>query len=250
MYAILALALLTNYDMIGEACSSPYDMLGPSVKGATNVQGYRDVRVLAYVDLNDIPTLQRLNKDRNSLEGLRLEIRDSSGIPAEGRDYLARRGAKLPLLQYHTDGGWKFSSGWPGAFEFAQRWSRDNTGSEIRVQNQGVQIGSNQANYQSTLGYPIRGSWWTGCGSWRHMTQGEHAGKFDPAWLQSLSNAELQSLHSDDHEHRVKWAYVNKAPAAISEGNSGTKVVRRSFLKTWFGVQDNYCPNGNCPNAR
>src|SRR6185369_16767785 len=56
--------------------------------------------------------------------------------------------------------------------------------------------------------YPVRGNWWTGCGSWRHLTQGEHAGKFDSRWLQSLSGAEIQSLHSDDHDGRVKWQYV------------------------------------------
>lgn len=56
--------------------------------------------------------------------------------------------------------------------------------------------------------YPIRNSWWTGCSSWRHLTQGQHAGKFDPNYLQSLNWEELQSLHSDAHEGKVKWSYV------------------------------------------
>lgn len=56
--------------------------------------------------------------------------------------------------------------------------------------------------------YPTRRSLWSGCGSWKHLTQGEHRGKFDPTWLQGLSWNELQSLHSDDHEGRVKWQYV------------------------------------------
>lgn len=81
-------------------------------------------------------------------------------------------------------------------------------------------------------GYPIRGSWWTGCPNWTHLTRGEHAGLFDHAWLQSLSNAELQSLHSDHHEGRTKWAYVVR-PAAkaqpITRSSSG-------------------CPGGVCPS--
>lgn len=57
-------------------------------------------------------------------------------------------------------------------------------------------------------GYPVRGSWWTGCSDWTHLTQSVHAGKFPRNWLQTLTNQEVQSLHSDDHEHRVKWEYV------------------------------------------
>lgn len=57
--------------------------------------------------------------------------------------------------------------------------------------------------------YPIRGGrYWTGCRSWSHLTTGPHRGKFDSAWLRSLSWGELQSLHSDDHQGRVKWQFV------------------------------------------
>lgn len=58
--------------------------------------------------------------------------------------------------------------------------------------------------------YPLRGDWWTGCNSWRHMASGVHAGKFAASWLQRLSWPELQSLHSDDHEHRIQWAYITR----------------------------------------
>jgi hypothetical protein len=55
--------------------------------------------------------------------------------------------------------------------------------------------------------YPIRRGFWTGCSSWRHMADASaHRGKFDRVWLKQLSWGELQSLHSDDHENRVKWA--------------------------------------------
>lgn len=64
--------------------------------------------------------------------------------------------------------------------------------------------------------YPIRGGWWTGCPNWTHLTIGEHTGKFDHAWLAALSNAEVQSLHSDDHEGRVKWAYAKRPGQWVS----------------------------------
>lgn len=67
-------------------------------------------------------------------------------------------------------------------------------------------------------GYPVRAMWWTGCDNWQHMaTASKHAGKYPAEWLKSLSNAELQSLHSDDHENKVQWQYVPAAhpvPAA------------------------------------
>lgn len=58
--------------------------------------------------------------------------------------------------------------------------------------------------------YPLRASssWWSGCSSWQHLTGSEHTGKFNRDWLRSLSWAELQSLHSDDHDGKVKWSYV------------------------------------------
>lgn len=67
--------------------------------------------------------------------------------------------------------------------------------------------------------YPIRppSTWWTGCDSWRHLTIGEHTGQFDSVWLQSLSWNELQSLHSDAHDGRIRWASVVR--------NAGRRVV-------------------------
>ena len=81
-------------------------------------------------------------------------------------------------------------------------------------------------------GYPIRANVWTGCGHWTHMDQGEHRGKFDREWLKGLTWNELQSLHADDHEGRVKWAYAHRPYNAVS-------VV---------SLQD--CPNGRCPIQR
>lgn len=84
-------------------------------------------------------------------------------------------------------------------------------------------------------GYPVRGGWWTGCPNWTHLTRGEHTGQFDHAWLRTLSNAELQSLHSDAHEGRVKWAYV------VRPASSGA--TRQTTAPT------SYCPSGRCPSS-
>ena len=58
--------------------------------------------------------------------------------------------------------------------------------------------------------YPIRSGWWTGMSSYKHLLTGIHAGNFNENWLKSLSYEELQSLHSDHHEGKVKWHYVNQ----------------------------------------
>ncbi len=86
--------------------------------------------------------------------------------------------------------------------------------------------------------YPLRGSWWTGCDSWQHLAVGEHTGKFDPTWLASLSNEELQSLHSDDHEKKVKWDFVVRP--AVQKVQTGKQVQMRWSVRT-------DCPNGRCP---
>lgn len=81
-------------------------------------------------------------------------------------------------------------------------------------------------------GYPIRANVWTGCSHWTHMDQGEHRGKFDREWLKGLTWNELQSLHADDHEGRVKWQFAHRP-------FRGVQVV---------SLQD--CPNGQCPIQR
>jgi hypothetical protein len=86
--------------------------------------------------------------------------------------------------------------------------------------------------------YPLRGSWWSGCSSWQHLTVGEHRGKFDHEWLKSLSYAELQSLHSDDHDGTLKELFVkrptgfqNPAPKATSNCPGGVCPPQRFFRR-------------------
>lgn len=60
--------------------------------------------------------------------------------------------------------------------------------------------------------YPVRDSrtWWTHPGQRtkaniiNHLLSGEHAGKFRREVLEKMTLAELESLHSDDHERKAK----------------------------------------------
>jgi len=109
----------------------------------------------------------------------------------------------FPHFRWMVDGKWSGEAhGWYGPAAFREAFKRS--------QSAPASAKSDPSNRSGAAFYPIRGNWWSGCGSWQHLTQGEHRGKFDPAWLSRLSWAEIQSLHSDDHDHRVKWQYVNK----------------------------------------
>lgn len=89
---------------------------------------------------------------------------------------------------------------------------------------------SGQAPVSAFPHYPLRSSYWSGCPNWTHLTVGPHRGKFDSEWLKGLSNPELQSLHADDHEGRVKWDFVVRG-----EGSAAKAPAMQN------------CPPGGCP---
>lgn len=95
---------------------------------------------------------------------------------------------------------------------------------------------------QTSGGYPVRGNWWSHSDGnlRRHLMSGQHRGKFEAAWLNSLSGAELESLHSDDHEGRVKWSYVRKTAAVSAPAATPVRMTWRYSHRSY------YCPN--CPN--
>lgn len=105
--------------------------------------------------------------------------------------------------------------------------------------------------------YPVRGSWWSHPGDIRsHLVNApQHRGKFDVAWMNSLSVPELKSLHSDDHEGRVKWQFVNKYGMAKVEATKPAvvqapkpQVQPAMVVRPQRVYYQNYCPN--CPNYR
>lgn len=117
------------------------------------------------------------------------------------------------LVTWHctngTTGRVRLSEGFP-----VESWTWDKAGQCIEhVGYKAIKLNVGMAS----AGYPLRSADWTGCTDWRHLTQGEHAGKFDPVWLQSLSADEIQSLHSDDHEGRVHWDRVVRLSGTTSQ---------------------------------
>lgn len=65
-----------------------------------------------------------------------------------------------------------------------------------------------------------------------------HKGKFDPAWVRSLSRESALALHDDDHTHTVNFA--TSAPPK-------PKVVRSGGLMGVIFGNPTTCPGGNCP---
>lgn len=87
-------------------------------------------------------------------------------------------------------------------------------------------------------GYPVRGNLWSHPGNIHaHLKTGEHRGKWPSVWIDSLTVAQAESLHSDDHEGRVKWQYVPKA------------VVEAPAVRYTLPSSYSTCPTGNCPTT-
>lgn len=98
-----------------------------------------------------------------------------------------------------------------------------------------------------SAGYPVRAkeTWWTGCpmdkdGALLHLSTGAHATDFDPVWLATLTLEQLQSLHSDHHEQRVAWGYVQRPVQAPAK-----KPLATAPTLQWQTLQN--CPTGFCP---
>lgn len=105
--------------------------------------------------------------------------------------------------------------------------------------------------------YPLRGGWWSVSGNW-HPTKGvlvnhlagasQHRGKFHRDWLNSLTAAELNSLHSDDHEGRLKRQYVNTSSEAPTETAVAPAQPLKAPAVRRAAPTRRYCPT--CPTGR
>lgn len=90
-------------------------------------------------------------------------------------------------------------------------------------------------------GYPVRGSLWTHPGNVKaHLMTGVHQGKWTAEWVNSLTNLEAESLHSDDHEGRVDWRYVPGYASVPATASHPTPAV--SYTPRTLGWS--YCPPG------
>lgn len=149
-------------------------------------------------------------------------------------------------------------------------WSMGNNG-------EGVDLQDFVAQYKTTnpsqikvafdvleakdIGYPIRGNYWSVGSNWNpsrsqviyHLQYGgQHTGKFTRGYLDQLSLNELQSLHSDDHESRVKWASVEKKKSAPKPQITQNRIHVQNYSKPRrrFFRRQSYsrgCPTGSCP---
>ena len=99
---------------------------------------------------------------------------------------------------------------------------------------------------EKTGKYPVRTRWWTVGGRYpshsemvRHLQQGEHRGKWDPKWLQSLTYEEIHSLHSDDHEGKAEVTFASR-DYVLSSGVTRVIVVTSASCtpcKRWYAVE-------------
>lgn len=142
----------------------------------------------------------------------------------------------IPALVY-WDGSKVVRSWTPGCKRPVDVWTLDwlYTGVDKRPRPLSLQAGGK---------YPLRSGWWSVDDVWNasrsfvlnHLQRvGIHGGKFDSDWLASLSRAELHSLHSDDHERRVRWEYVER------------KAARAPPVRS---CPSGGCPSGQCPLSR
>jgi len=164
----------------------------------------------------------------------------------------------FPVIQWQGDNG--------------QWWSMGNHGEGVDLQAFVEEYnGTNPSQIQvafdvleaKDIGYPIRGSYWSVGSNWRpskseviyHLLySGQHAGKFTKSYLDQLSWNELQSLHSDDHESRVKWASVEKTGPVVT--TKKTTIATGSYYQQYTKPRRKFrvsrrsrggCPGGSCP---
>jgi hypothetical protein len=114
------------------------------------------------------------------------------------------------------------------------------------------------------LGYPIRSGYWSVGSNWNptreeviyHLKYNpNHSVKFKNKYLGDKTLAELQSMHSDHHEGRLKTEYLNKTKPKIKvrEVSKKEEVITTpqrqtlSIFNTGRRVARSSCPNGRCP---
>lgn len=105
--------------------------------------------------------------------------------------------------------------------------------------------GSHSSGTVGRIYYPNRGSLWTHPGSIKqHLLSGEHAGLFAAWWVNGLSSAAANAVHSDAHEGRVKWQYVNKYVESTT-GAAASRTAPAVAARPPVKYTQSYCPT--CP---
>jgi hypothetical protein len=101
----------------------------------------------------------------------------------------------FPTFHWQSPQGPKKYVGWPGVEELIQSWRSTQTSQyQGRTSNHWTFPGSTRADLIA------------------HLQQGQHVGRFDRSRLDSMTFAELQQLHADDHEGVVNWQAISSRP--------------------------------------
>jgi hypothetical protein len=101
---------------------------------------------------------------------------------------------------------------------------------------------------RSLRGYPLRNTWWTHPGEIHsHLLTGEHRNKWPADWLRSLTTAEAEALHADDHEGKVNWRFIYERDLPVKETFKSD--VNPPVNLTLPSSSYQSCPGGNCPQS-
>ena len=183
------------------------------------------------------PCLPELIRETDKLVGLGFDVyhqRPSSG----------RKGAGSADIRFRAGGRWH-SEPFVSSRDFLDRfYLLDNPGKPSSPVGGAAPDKSGSSREQSGIAfYPVRGGIWSHPGSAAgHLLSGEHSGKFQSWYVNALSSSQRESLHSDDHEGRVKWQFVNKLTATSGSKPPATVAARPAVKQS---ARQSYCPT--CP---
>lgn len=223
MHSLLLAAVLAlgQFDEASPLVAASLDMIGPvgPPSGDWEPLGSYTIRKTFLVDDNayhfpplDIyaPTwcagckLAVKDLTENSIVDVKIHT-DSKSFPEKIKELIAQGGV-YPVVLWHSETGREFhiSDGWRGFAEFLIRY--DKSRAPVNVRTPAVKQVA-QAGGRVMGSYPVHGVTWHIKGSSEtreelieHLSNdGIHRGKFDHAWLQSLSRSQLQTIHDDDH---------------------------------------------------
>lgn len=166
------------------------------------------------------------------------------------RDQL-KAGKGYPFFEVtFPNGSWKSQSGYFGKAKLVE-WYQSNFRAVSATSQDDAQYGTYVPERQVKTPYPFPAAgrvWYDGGrpATWVHLTQGEHAGQFDSAWLQTLSFDEVQYLHSDAHDGNVREEYVVRPGARYS---MPARRVSYNYAPS-YAVTSRYAASSYASNAR
>lgn len=205
MYALVLAAALGQFDFASADYQAPvtFDLMDTPAAAASKVGTLPTIpedseEVLRFYSTDKCEPCRKAKADLKRLN-FKVEYLD----PPDWTNGLA-----FPIIHWHTPHGWRKHVGWKGLDEFLNFYDASFQGTVVEsVPEEGMKYHT----------YPVHGVTWHINGSAETRQQlinhlygdGKHAGKFDLGWLNTLSRAQLMTLHDDDHRNVVEWSSVN-----------------------------------------